>query len=577
MIVSFNTNFNILSFMNSKKLSLKALSLLMFVTLAAGLLSSCGKDSSGDKLVESIPSSAMFVVKLNPQQVIENAGCSVDNGKIVLSDKISDAIKGEAGAAALKIINEYLAYTEGINLDAIMIFATNSQDVAGVATLSDAEPVKKHLKELVGSEKEEDGFTVYKLGYNGVIAIKGDMLWIADKLSVINRHIENAGKSNISSVSGVAELLGADNAMAYVLALPRINSELEKEGVDFERELKRNMPASMASKIADIMDYYVCGSFTFDGNTASGEAFLVNEQGNRFQFGKIFNPINTDFLKNVPAGANFIAACGDIAEPDLKSLIEQAAKELSGEVSDPVMSRNLYDMLAKWDGTAAFAFDLNAFMQTDWMSLMNMSESRMMNTVMSNMKFVFMAHYPQDVVKNFADALYESASASESVTTVRPGFYSAPVTPEVSLFFGNLNGYFAFANTADASGATSLADKFSGKHLEIYSHSDAIPAMARFGWTFGSEGELWIENDAIKMYNKLTGTNLKYLQAMIEPLTDMKNLENLIDYLNSVYASSYNSHYYDFDDDDYNFDDLSDVTALDSVYIADDYYYGYDD
>lgn len=67
--------------MKLKKLALRALGGLMSLALVACMLTSCSKSGSGDKLVENIPASAFMVVKINPQQIIENAGCTVDNGK----------------------------------------------------------------------------------------------------------------------------------------------------------------------------------------------------------------------------------------------------------------------------------------------------------------------------------------------------------------------------------------------------------------------------------------------------------------------------------------------------------------
>lgn len=88
--------------MKLKKLARKALGGLMAMALVTCMLTSCGKSGSSDKLIENIPADANVVMKFNMQQVIENAGCSVDNGKIVLSEKYSDAIRQAAGATALK-------------------------------------------------------------------------------------------------------------------------------------------------------------------------------------------------------------------------------------------------------------------------------------------------------------------------------------------------------------------------------------------------------------------------------------------------------------------------------------------
>ena len=293
--------------MKLKKLALRALGGLMSLALVACMLTSCSKSGSGDKLVENIPASAFMVVKINPQQIIENAGCTVDNGKIVLSQKYSDVIKQQAGAAALNVVNSYLAYTEGIKLDAIMVAVTADGDGIGVGMLSDAEPVKKHLKELLGNQSDEDGFVVFKASGHMVVAIKDNMIWWSDGLGSIKKQIEKAAESNIASLKGVGDILSDDNAFAMVINLPEANKKLAAHGEDIKSELTRNgVPAGLATKLANVMDYYACGSMKFDRNTVSGEFYLIDKDGNRNEFGKMLNVIDTDFLKNVPADANAV-------------------------------------------------------------------------------------------------------------------------------------------------------------------------------------------------------------------------------------------------------------------------------
>lgn len=68
--------------MKLKKLALRALGGLMSLALVACMLTSCSKSGSGDKLVENIPASAFMVVKINPQQIIENTGCTSTTEKL---------------------------------------------------------------------------------------------------------------------------------------------------------------------------------------------------------------------------------------------------------------------------------------------------------------------------------------------------------------------------------------------------------------------------------------------------------------------------------------------------------------
>lgn len=541
--------------MKLKKLALRALGGLMSLALVACMLTSCSKSGSGDKLVENIPASAFMVVKINPQQIIENAGCTVDNGKIVLSQKYSDVIKQQAGAAALNVVNSYLAYTEGIKLDAIMVAVTADGSGIGVGMLSDAEPVKKHLKELLGNQSDEDGFVVFKASGHMVIAIKDNMIWWSDGLGSIKKQIEKAAESNIASLKGVGDILSDDNAFAMVINLPEANKKLAAHGEDIKSELTRNgVPAGLAAKLANVMDYYACGSLKFDRNTVSGEFYLIDKDGNRNEFGKMLNVIDTDFLKNVPADANAVMACGNIADPDVKKLIDDAAADFKSKPYNASDAQYL-DLLTAWDGTAAIALECNSLAGADPVSMMNMSETALAEMVLKNLKFVAMAHYPADVVAKYTEMMCSFMQSSNMTPAqAADGLYSVAVPNVFDLYFGNENGYLTVANCNGGGNSSSLADKFTGKRFMMYSHYDANPTLAGFGWNFGSESALWLEADALKFRSELTGTDANFLQAIIEPLTDMNNLNKLMEYVgqmmsNMNYGADYDyDAYYDYGD-----------------------------
>lgn len=546
--------------MKLKRLALNALGGLMAVALAACMLTSCGKSAgSADTLVENIPSSSVFVLKINPQQVLENAGCSVDNGKIVLSQKYSDVIKENAGAAMLNVVNQYLAYTEGIKLDAIMLFSADAgaKSAAMTALVSDAEPVKAHLKDLFGNQTEENGYTVFK-NAGVVIAVNDKMMWVADNMAAIERISAEAAKSNLASVGGVGEFLADDNAFAFVVSLPEIEKTLKAQGIDVAAKLERNdVPAPLAEKIAGAMKYYACGSMAFKGNTVSGEFFLVDKDGKRSEFGKVLNVIDTDFLANVPADANAVMACGNIGDADLKSAIDSAVADYKAKAGDSQDAQYL-DLLTLWDGTAALAFECNDLIAIDPASLVNMSEMQLVETVFSKIKCVAMAHYPAEVVEKYAARVFDfMRNTGATPDYAGKGYYKVDFEQGFSLYFGNRYGYLTFANFDIKSNANTLADKFAGKHLAIYSKAEANPVMARFGWNYGSEGMLWLDDDALRFKMELTGTSANYLQAFIEPLTDMNNLQNLMQYFMEMERSVGNS-YGSYDEPD--FDDYYDYS-----------------
>lgn len=553
--------------MKVKKLALNALCSLMAVAMVVGMLTSCSKDSGSDKIVENIPADAVFVIKLNPKQIVENAGCTVDNGKIVLAKSYQDAIKNAGGAPALSVANQYLSYTEGVNLDAVMVFgcSVNGNDVAAVATLSDEDAVKKNLKDLIGNKKEKDGFDVYEIDGGGVIAIKNKMIWFASKLSTITNHIDAAKKENLGKVAAIAELMSADNAFAMATNLPKFKSQAG----NLEQELTREgVPANLSKKIADVMNYYACGYFTLAGNAVSGEFYLVDKDGKRNEFGKALNVIDTSFLSNVPAQANSVAAAGSIADPDIKSLLNQLAREIA---EDDPQNAVYTDLFTKMDGTAAIAAEFNALSTVDPLTLIKMSDQDLAKFILANLKVIAMAHYPQATVGNYTNLFADKfREMGVTVNTASNGLYTVNAPDLFDLYFGGKNGYLTMANFNENGSSNGLADKFAGKRMMIYGQSETNPTLARFGWDFGGVSELWLEADALKFRCTLTGTQTNFLQAIFEPLTDMNNLANLMQYAQEIERatfSKYSSYYdYEYDYDEYDYEP-------EEVSVESDYYY----
>lgn len=548
--------------MKLKKLAYKALSGLMTIAFAVTLLTSCGNDSS-DRLVENIPADAVMVVKINPKQIIENSGCSVNNGKIVLSEKYKDALRQSIGTTAVSIADTYLSYTEGINMDAVMMYGIQRGyhfDNVVIASVSDEETVKKNLKVICGNQSEEDGFTVFRAeGYT--IALKEGMMWSARNLDFIKQNIEKAQQKNIASLSKVSEALSSDNAFAMVVNLPILKESMNTDRL--RRKFERNgISASLTDKILSVADDIVCMTATLKGNTLTGELFLVDSKNNRAQFGKVFNNIDTDFLKNVPADANFIAACGSISDPDIKTLLQQAADQanrFSGTKD------GITDLFTKVDGTVAGAIECNTLLKKNPVEFVSMNEADLLALFMSEIKFCFMAHYPASNIQQFSSMLRDELNKNGiPYSTDGNNMNKVDFFGLMTSYFGEKEGYFFTGNTLAKDNAKDLSGKFSGKRMVLYSNAPVNTAAASMGWNFGSEAEIWLDDDAFKFKNTLTGTNLNYIQAFLEPLTDMSNIQKLMSFIqemrqavNNKYGS-YND-YYDYygsymEDSDYIYD-----------------------
>lgn len=541
--------------MKIRKIAKTALCGLMSVALVAVMLTSCNKGGSNSALLNNIPASACFVLKMNPQQVIESTGCSVENGKIVLSEKYSEAIRN-IEPTALSMANMYLAYTEGLDLSSMVLFLTDmsrGSDIALVGAVSEPETVVKNLETIIGvAGSERDGFVTFSVGGNGVIAVKDNLIWFANNLAIVNRHIENAQDASIASVAGVAEFLAEEDALAWMVSLPKVKEEVEGKGYSIEQELiEEDVPANLAGKIADVFNYNACVSFKLDGSTLCGRAYLVDDNGQRNEFGKMLNEIDPGFLANVPANANSVIAMGSIADEDVKDLIKDEADRMRGR-QYRAEEVEVLDFLTAWDGTAAMAFDTND-VDLDMSDVTSMNEQEIVMYIMQKIKMVAMVHLPSEMISKYTNSICSLIQAANMpFNTVDTDYYSIEVpNAEVTGYFGNKNGYLTFGN-CDGEGATNLSDIFAGQRMLYYFTQGANPVMAEYGWDFGSEGVFRVGDDIVEFNVTLTGTTANFLQAIFEPLTNPETIQKIQELVNAMDDhDNYYGYYGDEPEEDY--------------------------
>lgn len=529
--------------MKIRKIAKNALCGLMSVALVAVMLTSCNKGGSS-VLLNNVPASACFVLKMNPQQVIENTGCSVENGKIVLSEKYSEAIRN-IEPAALTMANSFLSMTEGLDLSSMILFLTDmnrGSDIALVGAVSDPETVVKNIESLTGvAGRERDGFVTFSIEDEAMIAVGDNHIWFASDMRVINRHMENAQEASLASVAGVSEFFAEDDAMAWMIALPKVKDAVESQGVSIKQELiEEDVPANLAGKIADVFNYNACMSLKLDGNTLSGRAYLVDDNGTRNEFGKMLNEIDPGFLANVPANANSVIAMGNIADEDVKNLIKDEADRMRGRQyrADEV---EVLDFLTAWDGTAAMVFDTNE-VNLDMSDVMAMNEQEVMMYVMQKIKMVAMVHLPSEMINKYTNSICSLLQSANMIYNTVDGDYYSVDVPDAGMtgYFGNKNGYLTLGN-CDGEGATNLSNIFAGQRMVYYFTQESNPVMAEYGWDFGSEGALRVGDDIAEFNITLTGTNANFLQAIFEPLTNPETIEKIQELVNSMY--DYNDYY----------------------------------
>lgn len=465
-----------------------------------------GSCSESGKLTENIPSDISMAMKLNLQQAVENAGCTVDNGRIVLSDELTEAISKEDPAAAM-VANQFLAYTEGLDLSEAVFFMRSKREAVAMASMTDKDKVTGTLNTFFGKPESKDGFDCYDVK-GGTMAVKGDIIYLSDDLATISKAIEDAKKESLSSKPGLEQFLSADNAFAIVLS------------------------AKEADLPSAYRDYWICGSLKFEGPEISGELCLMDTDGRRNAFGEAFGELSSDFLRYVPENTQLIAAVGPVKEPALKQVIESAARQMG--------DRGKY--LTDLDGTASVAFHFSD-------SLTGANGIQAVN------KLFYSNDFDWSLIDMIAMLHYPKATAEALTADIKDSFMLQGQTPEATAdglytftfdslrgFFGTVGDYFAIANYPIKQGGNSLNVNLSGKRAVIYAYSTPAKEFAeQFGFdpNIGSECELWLEKDCIKGKARFTNTDGRFLQTIISVLLNPDMQEFIKAYINESMGQPY--------------------------------------
>lgn len=564
-------------------MKIKRLFAVSFASVALAALSlvglnSCSSEAEG--LVEKIPADATYVMKFNLAQVIENSGCTVENGAIKLSSALQETVKEMGGTAAVAMAQSWLDKFEGLDLSAFILFANSfdEDDVYGLAQMTDPEAVKSTISGMVGSPQEISGYDVYDMD-DVLLCIDGQYIWIAESVDKVKVIEALAKDKNIGSKPGLKDLLLQDNAFAIAVNLPAcVEAENQRQtkwrkswGEDkpfdleenIREELEDEVAPSLVDKITGILDDYACISMKFDGNVVSGEAYLMAEDGTRNPLGEMVGEIDTDFLANVPESSTFVAVMGQITDPDLQKLFKQASYYMEG----------YGDLLTDVNGTAAWAAGLNCPpMQLVNTLIQARSDKDMMKALLAHFESTVMVHYPESTITKYASMIGVLLQQSEmNYTSIGDDQYQVtlPVDGQyITSYFGNNNGYFTFSNVPFSKvGNGSLASHFEGRRAVMFGYSEP-GQYSDLGVDFGNESTMWLEADAIKFETKLTGTDKCFIEAYIDMVCNPKFQESMMAIFDQI-EDRYS--YDDYDYSDYSYEYADTAVVADADIMAYDY------
>ncbi len=452
-----------------------------------GMLSSCSKSS---ELAGLVPADSDLIIKVSPRIIFDNAGCTIENGKLKLPNDLMNAIPDKEIRLGLNVICNY---TEGLNLDEVFVFAFNN-DIFAVAKMDDPETVERNLTDIFDKPQTVNGYKCFDTS-EGILALKDNILWATATMKDFEQYLDANVSNFITDNSSVTDYLCADNAFAAVIPTnPRMG-----------------FPSEFSGK-------YIVANFNLDGKKGSYELGVMDKDGKRMDFSSKFADIDPDFLAYMPSDANFVAAIGGVADSTLKNGIEALANQTG-----------IAPLIKGLNGTIAIGMSMSPNITYDELLSPNP------DNLSSIMKISVAAHYADSQAESNVNFLKNMLAGGANMVSTAEGFKFSEGAN--SFYVGAANGYLVGSNFPTTSeGCKDLSGKVKGYPIVAYTAVAPCKLTRSIGMNFGAESLTWLDSDGLKGEFKLTDTDLNVLQAYIQMFTNPTFQQFFERYLNAIYG-----------------------------------------
>lgn len=503
------------------------------------LLNSCGSAPDAEKMLETIPADAFFVVRVDAGKIIDNAGIELKDDKYVLSDDL-DKLYDQLPSDGRDAVDAILKGLPALDVKTFMVYMYDKERVIATCGLEHEKEAKLALEKELGKPSSEDGFDVFD-NDGVVIAIKDNQVWLSDKLKYITKALDMAKEKNFTANEAASAYLMGEHAIAFTANIASVyDFAISEGGRSAEQQLET---------FKEYKDSYICMAVDLDGATIKYTCSAIDNTGKAVAPFQATEMINTDFLGYVPGNAIAVAAMG------------APTSQVLDQINKTTNYRN--QEFAKYidgiNGTIAFAVVPPA------------SIGEMFRT--ENWGFTLMAHMPSYlstdimnmIVAQFNDPYYYTIVAEGDQYHVTSRYRT--LFDSYNIYFGTFNDYLIISNRRISGGqsGTSLAKIFEGQRMEAYAAlSKDNSLVAPLNLPFGAEAKFIGDSSESSLSLSLTGTSKKFIEAIISLAADQRLQRNIIEAVNSYSRQSYQDDYYNYGDSM-----IAEVEIVD-----DDYYYG---
>ncbi|MCM1293465.1 MAG: DUF4836 family protein [Bacteroides sp.] len=524
-----------------KKLHLLTLAACSLLMLA---ISSC----SSKDMLDMVPDDVDYVATFNIEKMVKNAGFTITENDIKGPDDLKSELNSMPEDQRAMISDIYTS----IDPARVLVFGYISADdpmTFGVAKITDKDKLEDILSDQDYEDNNEGGFDVYSK-YKMHCVIDKDYAWVlqaddaSDAATLVKRMKSRADDKDITSVDGVVDYLASDNAINCVANLTPIADLSSKYGYRF---LDRQTAVALSTLAPYIKDKWAAASLDFTGNAFNFTASVFNpETGERLEVPGA-KEIDTNLLAYLPENTKAAYAVG-IDNQQLREMLTSLQPMVQ---NDPLATKAL-KQLGNIDGTivAGFGFD-NLSTLLDGKSIPD---------------FALVVQLRPGKAATAKDVIVEAAQKFGATAETKGNSSTISVYGMPNFYVTTSGDCLVLSNKA------TVAKKFTGFKEVMKGKSTA------FAFTIPNISKLTDGKSKMSIDGSIT-----YAKGVIDATVEFGNYKGSLinefiivgNDINEKQKKIYEAQMASYDYNSYDFNDYSDVYAVDTVMVEPDE--GYDD
>lgn len=377
-------------------------------TVAALLLvlsfSSC---SNNNKLLETIPSSARAVARVNLMTLGNELGMKLEGDEVIVPADLQPIFGNDDKKMVAMLLRE-------IDAENVYAFMMDGDIPLVVFPLKSESGFIAAAEKISGKKAETiDGYTAVE-----DFVVKDGIAWGVDGatrgVETVKETLRKAANGSINDVEAVTDALDGDGLMNFAIQSPA---------------------GFVAGGKTEGKSVWTTGKLTAKGNALHLTAKAVNADGSDFKTDYL-QDINTSVLQYAPKSSMLVAAMGLTDKIPWSAVSDVFSQLYSLNATQTAQMGMAVSMLQSLDGTVMAAVGPRG----------GLTPAQALAASSDNMAwdFIVMAHLKQDKMDQIL-GLVNGITAGGG-QPVGPSLWKMPVSSDMTIYFGAVDGYLTVAS-----------------------------------------------------------------------------------------------------------------------------------